>query len=129
MRGGHKRALMCGAGLRHVAGCDGGAAGEHVLRVFCEQPVAGFGDADGDDVVFLSVDSGKHGGSRAQRDFVLARAAAKDDSDAEFPGHSGQSISVIAGASVTRNGEVYGVALKVAARELCGRGSLRLGGA
>ena len=114
MRGWHQRAGMCGAGFGNGGSGDGGAAGEHMLRVVCEQPVAGFGDADGDDVVFLSVDSGKYGGGGAQRDFVLARAAAKDDSDAEFPRHSGQSISVIARASVTRSGEVYGAALWVA---------------
>jgi hypothetical protein len=77
-----------------MRGRDSGAAGQHVLRLIGQEPLAGFRDADGDHVVFLSVDGGKHGGGGTERDFVLARAATKNDPNAKFPGHRcGQSIA------------------------------------
>lgn len=87
MRGGDERALMGCFGFRKVSGGDGGAAGEHVLCVIGKEPVARLRDADGDDFVFLLVDGGKHGGGGAERDLVLAGAAAEDDPNAEFAGH------------------------------------------
>ena len=95
------------------------AAGEHLLCLLAEKPAASLGNADGDNIVFLLVDSGKHGGGGAERDFMLARTATKDDPDAEFPGHRcGQSNAVVAQASVTRNGEVYLIAIRKASSRL-----------
>ena len=41
------------------------------------EPLAGFGDADGDDVVFFLVDGFEDGGGGEEGDFVLAGAAAE----------------------------------------------------
>jgi hypothetical protein len=61
-----------------------GSAGEQTLRVRGRNPVALFGDADGDDLELLAVDGLEHGCGGEQRDFVLAAAATEEDAYAEF---------------------------------------------
>ena len=46
------------------------------------EPVALFGDADGDDVVLLLVDGFEDAGGGEEGDLVLAGAAAEEDADA-----------------------------------------------
>ena len=50
------------------------------------QPAAVLGDSDGHDLIAGGVERGHHRARRAQRDFVLAGAAAEEDADAEFCG-------------------------------------------
>jgi hypothetical protein len=45
--------------------------------------VAFFGDADGQDLVFVRVEAANYGGCGGQGDFVFAGAAAKEDADAQ----------------------------------------------
>lgn len=65
-----------------LEGLVGGDAGEEVLGGGWREPVAGFGDADGDDVVFFLVDGLEDGGGGEEGDFVLAGAAAEENADA-----------------------------------------------
>ena len=55
-----------------MLGCGGG------------EPLALFGDADGDDFVLLFVYGFEDAGGGEERDFVLAGAATKEDAYAEF---------------------------------------------
>ena len=79
--------------------CDGftGDAFLHCWRGFCVaceevlgaaggEPLALLGDADGDDFVLGLVDGFEDGGGGEEGDFVLAGAAAEEDSDTEFVG-------------------------------------------
>jgi hypothetical protein len=56
--------------------------GEEVAGSGGGEPLALFGDADGDDFVFFGVDGFEDGGGGEEGDFVFAGAAAEEDSDA-----------------------------------------------
>ena len=57
-------------------------AGEEVLGFGGGEPLALFGDADGDDFVFCAVDGVEDRGGGEEGDLVLAGAAAEEDADA-----------------------------------------------
>ena len=57
-------------------------AGEEALGFVGGDPLALFGDADGDYFVFCLVDGVEDGGGGEEGDFVLAGAAAEEDADA-----------------------------------------------
>ena len=86
--------LRCGRGQRD-AGLTAAviarllSASEQILRRAAREPAAFFGDAELDDVVLLSVDCLKDRAGGAQRDLVLAAAAAEENTNAKFlAGHS-----------------------------------------
>ena len=70
--GGHRDAL---AGAENF--------GKHFLRAGADEPVAFFGDANGDGFVFVGVEAADDGGGGGKRDFVFAGAATEEDANAE----------------------------------------------
>ena len=57
---------------------------QQVFRMIGGQPAAVFGDADGHHFIFVFINGLQHRCRREQRNFVLAAAAAKQDSHAAF---------------------------------------------
>jgi len=57
--------------------------GEHFLRAGADEPVAFFGDADGNDFVFVGVEAANYRGGGGQGNFVFAGAAAEEDANAQ----------------------------------------------
>jgi len=70
--GGHSDALAGAQNFR-----------EHFLRAGADEPVAFLGDADGHGFVFVGVEAANDGSGGGERDFMFARAAAEEDTDAE----------------------------------------------
>ncbi len=66
---------------------------EHFLRARADQPMAFLGDADGHGFVFIGIQATNDGGGGGERNFVLAGAAAEEDSYAQsfFLVHRGSS--------------------------------------
>ena len=65
-----------------------GFLGERAERIAAHEPAAVLGDADGQGVEARAVDGGHDRGGAGEGDFVLARAAAEDDADAELLRHA-----------------------------------------
>ena len=86
----HSHRCRGGLGEGEVGGGRGGCGEAEGGRLTGEEgggggvaePVAGLGDADGDDVVLALVDGLEDGGGGEERDFVLAGAAAEENADA-----------------------------------------------
>ena len=57
--------------------------GEHFLGAGADEPVALFGNADGDGFVFVGVEAANDGGGGGEGNFVFAGAAAEEDADAQ----------------------------------------------
>jgi hypothetical protein len=57
--------------------------GQHFLCAGTDEPVAFFGDADGQGFVLIGVKAANYGSRRGERNFVFAGAAAKENADAE----------------------------------------------
>jgi hypothetical protein len=53
------------------------------LRARAREPVAFFGNADGDGFIFVWIESAKHGSGGGEGDFMFAGAAAEQDADAK----------------------------------------------
>jgi len=75
-------------GIGWVGGHDNPLAalqnlGEHFLRSTTHQPVAFFGDANGNRFVFVRVQAAHHGSGRGERNLMLAGAATEENANAE----------------------------------------------
>ncbi len=68
-------------------GCGDGSAGEQGGGAGAGEPLAGLGDADGDDLEFFAVDCLEDRGGGFEGDFVFAGAPAEEDADTEFLSH------------------------------------------
>ena len=61
------------------------SGGEHAVVLAAEEdPVAILCDADREDIIFTLIDIVQHGFSRTQRDLMLRRDAAKQDTNTQF---------------------------------------------